>query len=192
MRNARGEKLTGRAVRGRLTAMTNPQPSDSSTSAASSRRRHGDGTIRPTPSGRFEVRWREPDPDTGKTKRRSRNFADHETAEQFLAERLMALRVDDGLEDVYAFLTGQGPDPFADEQAPTHERSFDWSAYRDSSAERVDFLFLVRRFIRDRHRRERAPKTLAQYRDLWGRVFTEIGAQHPDDLSVHAADRYLE
>jgi integrase len=172
--------------------MVNPQTSESPTSAGTNRRKHGDGTIRTTPSGRFEVRWREPDPDSGEVKRRSRNFTDHHAAEQFLAERLMALRVDDGLDDLYAFITGQGSDPFASEYVPTPMGTFDWSVYRVTSDERLDFLFLVRRFIRDRHRRERAPKTFAQYRDLWRKVVASIGAQHPDALSVHAADDYLE
>jgi len=88
--------------------MVNPQTSESPTTAGTNRRKHGDGTIRTTPSGRFEVRWREPDPDNGEVKRRSRNFTDHDAAEQFLAERLMALRVDDGLDDLYTFITGQG------------------------------------------------------------------------------------
>jgi integrase len=104
----------------------------------------------------------------------------------------MALRVDDGLDDLYAFITGRGCDPFASEYLPSPTSTFDWSVYRVTNDERIDFLFLVRRFIRDRHRRKRAPKTFAQYRDLWSKVVATIGAQHPDALNVHAADDYLE
>lgn len=88
--------------------------------------------MRATRSGTFEVRWREPDPDRpGVTRRRSRNVATEVEAEQLLAEIAMAKRADDGLDDIYDFITGRVAAVPDDEEVPVAAGAvFDWSCYR--------------------------------------------------------------
>lgn len=179
--------------RGRLPVMANPRSSESPPAVGGApRRRHGDGTVRATKSGTFEVRWREPDPDRkGQTRRRSRNVTTEADAAQLLAEIAMAHRAEDGLDDLYDLVTGRVAPADAEVKEVAPGAVFDWSAYRAADETRVNFMFLVQEFIRDRLAKSRAPKTLGQYRDLWKRVYRHIGAQHPDDLTVHSADDFL-